>query len=228
MGVVIKRTGWLKNVNQVKSHVKYVGFRSREIQGDKGVFFNSNENSTDYKEFIKRVENNKAIKHPNAVKVHKIVFSLNQKDYEAYMRSGKDYKDLIRETLKHYEEKHGVKLDWIGNIHNSDGHPHAHIIIKAVSDNKDLSGKYKRIYYKKEDFKELREIFDKEFEREAEYRGFEKLDKLDFEKTINDIGKGFEAVIKDIKKDVKKEQYKAEHKKEREVRTKNKNNERER
>lgn len=38
MGVFIKRTRGLQTIKQVEAHVKYVGFRSREIGEDKGVF----------------------------------------------------------------------------------------------------------------------------------------------------------------------------------------------
>lgn len=212
MGVLVKYTGAAKDIQKVKAHVKYVGFRSKEIEGVQLGFFSKDSENTDYKEFIKRIETNKALKHPSAVKAHKLVFSLKDKDYEAYKSTGKDYKDLIRATLKEYEDRNNVKLDWIASIHEKDGkgntnHPHVHVIIKAVSDRKDTEGKYKRIFFKKEDYQQMRSDFDKEFERYAQYSTFERLDKNELDKTTEDIAKGFEAVLKGIENDIKKEEY---------------------
>lgn len=204
----IKCTRALTQVSQVIAHVKYVGFRSKELQ-DKG-FFGRDNNYEDYKNFIKRIESNPALKHSKSIKAQKLIFSLKQSDYDAYIRSGKDYKDLVRETLSAYEKKHNVKLDWIANIHNAEGHPHCHVIIKGVSDTKDADGKYTRIRFKKDDFKMMKEVFNKEFEKDVQY---ELREKFDFDKTINDIGKGFERVMSDIKKDLDKESYKAEKEK---------------
>lgn len=240
MGVVfIKRTFGLKNISQVKAHAKYIGFRSRELpEEEKGFFDKDNDKFADYKKFIKRIESNRAIRHPNAVKAHKLIFSLKEVDYNAYKRSGKDYKDLIRNTLKEYEEKHNVKLDWIASLHNSEGHPHAHVIIKAVSDIKDKDGRFKRIYLKKEDFKELKGIFDKEFDKDVIYKEGEKYHLKDtFKdidkgfKEINELGKGLEIVTAKIKYDIEKKQNESEYKKDMDIQKSirnDRNNERER
>lgn len=207
--VFIKRTRALQKIDQVKAHCKYVGFRSME-KSEHG-FFGREKNYEDYKKFIKRIENNPALRHQNSIKAQKLIFSLKEQDYEAYKRSGKDYRDLIRSTLESYERKHNVKLDWIANIHeanSAESHPHVHVIIKGVSDEKDKDGKYTRIVFKKDDFKDMKSNFDMEFEKDAKYNWYEK---IDFEKTINDISKGFERVIEDIKRDAEKEQMKGEY-----------------
>src|SRR5690554_4904341 len=114
----IKWTGGLKSITKVKAHVKYVGFRSQERE-EKG-FFGRDDDRVNYNDFLKRIENNPALKHTESIKAHKLIFALKEEEYKAYKRSGKDFKDLARETLKQYENKYNVKLDWIGNIHNSD------------------------------------------------------------------------------------------------------------
>lgn len=210
--VFIKRTRALQTINQVKAHAKYVGFRSKELK-EKG-FFGRDTDHADMKSFIERIENHKSLKHEKAIKAQKLIFSLKQYDYEAYKRSGKDYKDLVRATLKEYELKNNVKLDWIANIHEADGHPHVHVIIKGVSDTKDADGKYKRIYFKKEDFKDMKENFNREFERDAVPLNHEK---FDMNKTLKDIGKGFEQVTNRISRDIEKEQMKAEREKYRDI-----------
>lgn len=220
MGVLIKRTGGVQKIKDLKAHLGYIGFRSREKDDEKKGFFNREVDNANFKEFVTRIETNRALKHPKSIKAHKLVFSLKQKDYEAYLKSGKDYKDLIRATLKEYEEKHGIKLDWIASIHDAEGHPHAHVVIKAVSDEKDKEGKYKRIFFKKEDFKEMKDIFNKEFEKEVEYKEYEKLtkDEKQFNSMLLDIGKGFELVGRQIQRDVEKEQFKKEVKKRKDIR----------
>lgn len=209
--VFIKRTGSLQGIDKVESHIKYVGFRSKEIN-EKG-FFDREDNNVDYKAFLDRVKKNPALKHHKSIKVHKLVFSLKQDDYIAYLRSGKDYKDLIRYTLNEYENKHNVKLDWIANIHNVEGHPHVHVIIKGVSDLKGERG-YNRIRFNKDDFKDMKFDFDKEFEIKAQYK-FHERDEI--KTAINDIGKGLERLLNSIKRDVQKEQYKSQVEKDRDL-----------
>ncbi|WP_061311258.1 hypothetical protein [Clostridium botulinum] len=222
MGVFIKRTGGLNNISKLKSHLKYIGFRSREHKDDEKGFFGKDDNYYQYNEFIDKIQNDKALKHPKAVKAHKLVFSLKGVDYKAYSNSEKDYKDLIRATLKEYEDKKGVKLDWIASIHNAEGHPHVHVVIKATSQ-KDKEGKSKRIFFKKEDYREMKNIFNKEFEREAEYKGFSHIDQKEFDKTLNDIGKAFEAVTRSIEREIDKEEYLREISKDKEIKKEIKN-----
>jgi len=216
MGVFAKRTGYTKSFQTVKNHLKYIGFRSKEKE-EKGAFFDKDNNKVDYKEFYKRLEENKALKHPNAVKAHKIVFSLREEDYKSYLESGKDYKDLIRATLKEYEEKHNIKLDWIANIHSKDGkgksnHPHAHVVIKGVSD-KNSDGKYQRVKFDKNDFKEFKDMFNKEFTKESEYKEYEYKDFKPYEytrgeidRTLTDVAKGIEAVTRNIEYELSKDE----------------------
>lgn len=209
--VFIKITRGLQRIDHVVAHVKYVGFRSREA-GEKG-FFSRDEDRADYKAFLDRVEKHPALRHSQTIKVRKMIFSLREKDYEAYKRSGKDFRDLVRKTLQHYEKKHGVKLDWVASIHESDGHPHVHVIIKAVSDEKDKNGRSKRIVIRKDDLREMKEVFDREFERDAKYHWHER---LDLDQTIRDMAHSFEKIAKTIQREVEKEQQEAEKRKKRE------------
>lgn len=217
--VFIKNTRALNKINQVEAHAKYVGFRSKEIS-EKG-FFGRDSNKVDYKEFVKRIEKHPALQHSKSIKAHKLIFSLKEVDYNAYLRSGKDYKDLVRKTLEYYENKHGVKLDWIANTHAKEGHPHCHVIIKGVSDLKDSEGKYKRIKFSKEDYKEMKEIFDKEFYKDVQYRPEELekslLDKNAQDKIMKDIANGFRAVTNDIAREAEKQQKQGEYERQRDV-----------
>lgn len=210
--VFIKATRPLNKIEQVIAHAKYVGFRSKEVN-EKG-FFGRDSDRVDYNEFVERIKNNPALKHSRSIKAHKLFFSLKEVDYNAYLRSGKDYKDLIRKTLAVYEDKHGVKLDWIANIHAKEGHPHCHVIIKGVSDSKDKNGRYKRIKFVVDDFREMKSNFDKEFYKDVQYTKDELqktlLTNKEQNKIMNDISKGFEQVTRGIANDIEREQKLAE------------------
>jgi len=106
--------------------------------------------------------------------------------------------------LNEYENKYGVKFDWIANIHESEGHPHCHVIIKGVSDKKGCRG-YTRIRFSKEQLKDMRNIFEKHFERDVKYRFWE-LESV--KSAVKDTGRALESFAMAIKKELKKEQSK--------------------
>lgn len=187
--VFLKSTRALNTIEQVTAHAKYVGFRSKELN-EKG-FFDKNLNNSDYKLFIKKVGSHPALKFSKSIKAHKLIFSLRERDYAAYKRSGKDYKDLIRATLNDYEKNHGVKLEWIANVHEKDDHPHCHVIIMGASSEKDSSGRYKRIFFSKDDYAQIKQDFDLHLDKDAEYYDTEK---IDLEKTIKSIELGFDRI----------------------------------
>ena len=201
MGVVVKHSGYIsKGIAQLKSHVKYIGFRSNEkltkelkeeLGLGKGNFFDKKHNNTDYQRFIDRVENNKALKYKKSIKAHKFVFSLREKDMDNYLKlsGGKSYKDLIRSTMNQYSKITNQNLDWIAVEHLVEGnskdgykkskHPHVHVIIKGVSENK--SGNKiinERVKFNKDDYKLMRDIFDKEFNKVCEYEKFKEYDQF--------------------------------------------------
>lgn len=214
--VIVKKTSQSNNFKKLKAHIKYIGFRSQELEKDEetfkikgGQFFGKYADKANYKSFISGMEKNKALRYGKSVKSHNIVFSLTRSDYEAYKAIGKDYKDLIRDTLRAYEREKGLKLNWIAVEHTVDGkgkshHPHCHVVIQGVSE-PDKEGKVKRIYLKKEDFKSLRENFDKELRKEIGTHTKDiDFDKM-YEKSIaGDIGKGFEMITKKVEKEIEK------------------------
>ena len=85
MGVVVKGLKYVTQISKVKAHIKYIGFRSNELAVikareeyglDNTRFFSKDENNADYKQFVERIENHKALRHPKSVKAHKMVFLL--------------------------------------------------------------------------------------------------------------------------------------------------------
>ena len=131
MGVVVKGLKYVQKIEHVKGHLKYIGFRSNELATsqareeyglDNTKFFSKDSNNADYKAFIDRIENHKALKHSKSVKMHKMVFSLKQEDYKNYLldSDGKDFKDLVRKTLDDFSKYKGQQYDWIAVEHLTD------------------------------------------------------------------------------------------------------------
>lgn len=166
--VFINKRGPAKDLKVLEKHLRYIGFRSRELQDEQRGFFDKNGNGADFKRFYQRVAENPALQHSKMVKAHKLVFSLRGKDYEAYKKSGRDYQDIIKRIMNDYEKKHKVKLDWIAAIHENKDHPHCHVVIKGVSDEA-FNGRFKRIFFKAEDRDDFRTSFDREIEDHAVY-----------------------------------------------------------
>lgn len=223
-----------RNLDNAISHIKYVGFRSREI-GDKHGFFSEKNEHADYKAFINRIKTNKALQHSETVKIQKIIIALEQNEYNVYKHSGKDLKDIVRETMKQYEDLNNLKLDWVANVHHENGkNPHAHIIIKGVSDNAGDRGKTQRVKLSAYSARDMRNIAkdhidkhtDKEYakeywrefyknnpENDKYQNNFEKEKVNHFEKktTERDITKTVDNVFKKMAQDINKETSKAEY-----------------
>lgn len=86
-----------------------------------------------------------------------------------------------------------------------------------------------RIYYfileikfNKDDFKGLKEIFNKEFTKECEYKEFKPYEysKDEINISLNDISKGIEAITKTIERDIENEEYQGEKELHKQVRKK--------
>lgn len=179
MCVVVKGLKYVQKIDHVKGHLKYIGFRSNELATsqareeyglDNTKFFSKDSNNADYKAFIDRIENHKALKHSKSVKMHKMVFSLKQEDYKNYLldSDGKDFKDLVRKTLDDFSKYKGQQYDWIAVEHLTDKdklstHPHVHLCIKGISE------QGTRVKFTKEDYQYLREKFDVEYNKVCEY-----------------------------------------------------------
>lgn len=223
MGVIVKGLRYVQKIEHVKGHLKYIGFRSNELANSKAreeygldntKFFSKDTNNADYKAFISRIENHKALKHSKSVKMHKMIFSLKQEDFKNYLSDsdGKDFKDLVRKTLDHYSKFKGQQFDWIAVEHITDGnklstHPHVHVAIKGVTEQGE------RVKFVKEDYQFLREKFDVEYNKVCEYesnweygqrqsRGLTPLQTLE-----KDIANSTKKIFKEMERDVEKTRY---------------------
>ena len=91
--------------------------------------------------------------------------------------------------MNEYSKKTGQNLDWIAVEHMVEGnskdgfkkskHPHVHVVIKGVSENKSGNKTInERVKFNKDDYKLMRDIFDKEFNKVCEYEKFKEYDKF--------------------------------------------------
>lgn len=202
-----------KNINATKRGAYYIGVDSMDVRNNPELqrkWFGPGENLiTDPNPFVDRIRSHRALKHSKAVKSHHMIFSLRKVDYEAYKRSGRDYKDIVRNIMSDYENKHGVKLDWIAHTHDgekSQEHPHCHVIIKAVSDNLGDRG-YKRIKFQKEDMVDMRASFEQDLDRHAKYRPLERENVHDLSKQF---GQSFQDVMNSIAHESEKQKREGE------------------
>jgi uncharacterized protein (DUF2267 family) len=206
--VFIKRTRGLQKVDQVVAHASYVGRGSKTLgEHEKDAFFSRDSDKASRKEFIDRIKNHSSLQHHLSIKAQKLIFSLKELDYEEYKKTGKDFKDLVRETLGRYEKEHGVKLDWIANIHavnDAKSHPHCHIIIKGVSDTKGERG-YNRIQFTKEDFVNMKETFLQALEREVPRDPYEEIERM--KQNMKDMSRAWEAVATVIEQEIKQNEF---------------------
>ncbi|GMA65646.1 hypothetical protein NZD89_27970 (plasmid) [Alicyclobacillus fastidiosus] len=160
-----------KDIDSARNNVKYIGFRSRETdEEERGLFNRDIDHGADYEIFLNKIENHPALQHENTVKMHTMILSMYESDYRALLDSGSNLKELAREVMSDLEERKGMKLEWIGAVHENSGHPHVHLGIMSVGVTED--GKARRLYIDKEsDLPWLRERFLEKIERRVP--GFE-------------------------------------------------------
>lgn len=205
--------GPVRKISQVIAHLKYIGFRSRERYEDDKGFFNQSTDMADWRKFVEGVKNHKALQHHSTVKIHKMIFSLREKDYAEYKASGRDYKEIVRTVLGQYEKRHGVKLDWIAVKHDVSNHPHCHVVIRAVTD--PVNGKSKRIFFSKKDIQEMKRDFDLEVDKHR-VREQEQQREASWERNqgLLDAAAWVKALGNSIEKEIRRAEYERELEKE--------------
>ncbi len=128
-----------KSVGKVQAHAKYIGFRSRDKhQNERGLFDRTRDNGAPYKEFVKSLKEKPSLSHSQSNKAFKVVLSWREKDArELGIHSEDRYKDIARNYVQQLEKDKGMKLDYVGAVHMKDEHPHIHLIISGVGQNKE-------------------------------------------------------------------------------------------
>lgn len=174
MAVLVKRTGYLKYrtvgkskpMQAINRHMKYIE-RQKEKHRNQVQLFSKDEDQTERKEFYNRVKQQKQ----HGVVAHKLVISLSEDERD---RTGTDLKELIRETMAQYEAKHKTQLDWVAAIHDDEGHPHCHVVIRG----RDEAGK--SVYIDTRRMKQMARMAEKvkeRFQERKQERGWDREEK---------------------------------------------------
>src|SRR4051812_16051915 len=161
MAVFVKPLGFLshakpKAIHKAKEHIKYME-ANREKHRNNPDLFNGKEDKINRKEFFERIEEQP--RNIRDITIHKFVLTMSQDEKD---RLNIDLRELARDTIEAFETKTGQRLDWLGAIHDDEGHPHVHIAIRG----RDLDGNKVEIY--KLQISQLKEVAEKEKLRQAE------------------------------------------------------------
>lgn len=144
-----------KGVKAIKAHVKYIENRMDELgqRVERELFGKDGEMSR--QDFYKTINEQKQ----QGVIAHKLVISMDRKDYEAQKI---DLKELAKETMAVWEQKTGRQLNWIASIHDKASNPHVHIVVAG----RDRAGK--EVVFMKNHLEQLKRVSDKERQRLAD------------------------------------------------------------
>ncbi|MFB9749897.1 hypothetical protein, partial [Leifsonia shinshuensis] len=134
--------------------------------------FDRDKDQSDMRSFYKKIERDSALKHPNTVKLHKLIVGFHREWYERY---NVDYKDMTRYIMRKLEQEKGVKLDWVAAEHLKETSPHVHIAIKSTGE--DDRGDTKRLKITREDIDWLKGEIDRYTGREQILEREQELDR---------------------------------------------------
>ncbi|QSO50133.1 relaxase/mobilization nuclease domain-containing protein [Alicyclobacillus mengziensis] len=154
MARVVVKHRYKQDIGQVRAHLKYIGFRARELGEEKGFFNDHQDKGADYETFLNKIEQHQALQHSATVKLHSLIISMRGEDMRAFIEAGGDAKEMTRRVIMELEERKGMKLEWVAAFHDKETHPHVHVAIMAVG--VDASGKNKRLMLTKDDYDFLR------------------------------------------------------------------------
>lgn len=146
-----------KTVRGAEQMIRYVAFRSRDLEGKQKGAFDRQHDHADVREFVERIPD-RLTRHQFAPKAFHCLFSLPREEFE---RTGlEDWRQVVRGVMAAYERESGRRLDWIAANHDNPTHPHCHVIIKAVYERD--SGERRKLRFDKADLRLLRQITGRE------------------------------------------------------------------
>lgn len=201
---------------KVLSHLKYIGFRSRELDFDKETkgLFDKNSEQASLKKFYSSIEKEPGLRHSSTVKIHKVIISLKQEDYEKY---GRDFKDVAREMMKGLERRKGMELEWVGSVHLKEGHPHVHLAIKSIGRDFD-DNSTTRLYLDKDDIKFMRDEVDRSTGRDFHYARDESIERSHLDLSVmKEFSKTMEKLTREGERETQRSKGKAERQAKREA-----------
>ncbi len=158
-----------RGLRAAKQHVKYIT-ADREHHRRKPELFNDKEDNLDRRVFFQSVTD----QPQRGVIAHKMVLTISEDEQQ---RLGIDLRELVRDTMQRYQALHNVRLDWVSAIHDDEGHPHAHIVVRGY----DAAGKQVGFYPK--NIRDIQRIAEQEKTLQAE-RNQEQQQERDFLKEL--------------------------------------------
>ncbi|HDT6579692.1 TPA: hypothetical protein RMI67_006342 [Bacillus cereus] len=149
-----KHFGKNKPISAIKDHIKYIE-AEKEHHRNTPHLFTEQENEIQRQTFLKKIRE----QPKQGVVAHKLVFTLSEDEHQKY---GSDLKAWTRQILNRFEIKTNQKLDWAAAIHDDEGHPHVHVVIRGYNE----GGKQVGLYPKH--LKELQSYAQEEIARTRE------------------------------------------------------------
>lgn len=162
-----------KPITHIKEHIKYME-ADREHHRNKPELFNQDQDNIQRKDFFQKLNE----QPKRGVVGHKLVISLSEEERQNYKTN---LKELVRDTMNRFEGKHNVKLDWVAAVHDDEGHPHAHVVIRGYNEDGKQVGMYPKHIKDFQAFAEQEK--ERQFTRYQPERDF--LKELDQERQIN-------------------------------------------
>lgn len=158
---------YCKDLSEAQNHVRYVAFRGRETDDERGGIFSKDSDVADVKHFIQKLDDKKT-SHPSVAVAHKLLFSMSGDEWNRSDFEPGDYQKMIRNVMNDYELHTGRKLNWVAAEHRNPDHPHVHVVVKATYTDRD--GIEHRLKLTHEDRQFFKDAFQQEKNRT---RGFE-------------------------------------------------------
>ncbi|MDF2630434.1 MAG: MobL relaxase [Symbiobacteriaceae bacterium] len=184
------KINYTKQIDRAAKSVRYHAFRTREVPKDERGAFDRSTDKADVKAFIQSLDDPLTRDKPRRdgkvfqpPKMHRLIFSLRRKDFEACGFTS--WKPVIREALEQFERQHGIKLDWIAAEHLSAAHPHVHVDIKSVYTAPD--GTKHRLKITNQMRLDLRAAVERVMERERTIRDEERRQERQFYGALHDL-----------------------------------------
>jgi hypothetical protein len=138
MGVRTKIT-YTKALAAAAASVRYYAFRTREVEKDQVGIFDRASDHADVKRFVRNLDDpltaDKPGRPPRFAKIHRVLFTMSGAEFRRWGLTS--WQPIVREAIANFEQRHGMKLDWVAAEHPSPGHPHCHVAIKSVCEDKD-------------------------------------------------------------------------------------------
>ena len=161
-----------KPITHIKEHIKYMEV-DREHHRNKPELFTQDQDNIQRTEFFQKLNE----QPKRGVVGHKLVISLSEEERQNYKT---DLRELVRDTMNRFEGKHNVKLDWVAAVHDDEGHPHAHVVIRGYNEDGKQVGMYPKHIKDFQAFAEQEK--ERQFTRNQPERDF--LKELDQERQI--------------------------------------------